>query len=146
MDAVRRPMVRLTSVTSVALLLALALACSSGPPPETSGIPGFEPTVKTVPIGTTDHFSVLDSNDVVVASRDRSLLGGIFLLLDDAQLPYRRYFQALPPRTAVGLIVQPGDSAAMDSVMRTTGAKVVVWEHVNIPRDREGSSRNPRPR
>jgi len=139
MDAVRRPVVRLTSLTSATFLLALALACSSGPPPETTGIPGFEPTVKVVPIGANDHFSVLDSSDIVVASRDRSLLGGIFLLLDDAQLPYRRYFQTLPPRTAVGLIVQPADSAAMDSVVRTSGAKIIVWEHVNIPRDREGN-------
>src|SRR5215218_8728742 len=139
MDAVQRPIVRLTSLASATFLLALALACSSGPPPETTGIPGFEPTVKVVPIGANDHFSVLDSSDIVVASRDRSLLGGIFLLLDDAQLPYRRYFQTLPPRTAVGLIVQPADSAAMDSVVRTSGAKVIVWEHVNIPRDREGN-------
>jgi hypothetical protein len=138
MNAVR-PIVRLTSVAGATLLLGLSLACSSGPQPESSGIPGFEPTMKTVAIGPTDHFSVLDSNDVIVASRDRSLLGGIFLLLDDAQLPYRRYFQALPPRTAVGLIVQPPDSAAMDSVIRNSKAHVVVWEHVNIPRDREGN-------
>jgi hypothetical protein len=139
MDAVRHAIVRLTSVAGATLVLGLGLACSSGPAPETTGIPGFEPTVKAVPIGTNDHFSVLDSNDVVVASRDRSLLGGIFLLLDDAQLPYRRYFQTLPPRTAVGLIVQPADSAAMDSVLRSSKARVVVWEHVLIPRDREGN-------
>src|SRR3982751_6087390 len=138
MNAVR-PIVRLTSVAGATLLLGLSLACSSGPQPESSGIPGFEPTMKTVAIGATDHFSVLDSNDVIVASRDRSLLGGIFLLLDDAQLPYRRYFQALPPRTAVGLIVQPPDSAAMDSVIRNSRAHVIVWEHVTIPRDREGN-------
>jgi hypothetical protein len=139
MDVVRGPLGRLSSVTSAIVLLTLALACSSGPQPETSGIPGFEPTFKSVPIGTNDHFSVIDSNDVVVASRDRSLLGGIFLLLDDAQLPYRRYFQTLPPRTAVGLILQPADSMAMDSVLRTSGAKVIVWEHVTIPRDRDGN-------
>ena len=138
MDAVR-PIVRLTSVAGASLLLGLGLACSSGPAPETTGIPGFEPTVKTVAIGANDHFSVLDSNDVVVASRDQSLLGGIFLLLDDAQLPYRRYFQTLPPRTAVGLIIEPADSAAMDSVIRNSKAPVIVWEHVTIPRDREGN-------
>ena len=130
-----RAMILLAATAAV----AFAWACSSGPPPETSGIPGFEPTVKSVPIGANDHFSVIDSNDVVIASRDRSLLGGIYLLLDDAQLPYRRYFQALPPRTAVGLIIQPADSAAMDSVIRASRAPVVVWEHVSIPRDKEGN-------
>jgi hypothetical protein len=139
MDAVQRPNARLTSIIAIGLVLGLGLACHSGPPAETSGIPGFEPTIKSVPIGANDHFSVLDSNDVVVASRDRSLLGGIFLLLDDAQLPYRRYFQTLPPRTAVGLIIQPPDSAAMDSVLRTSRAHVVAWEHVIMPRDREGN-------
>jgi hypothetical protein len=139
MDVVHRPNVRLASMIAVALVLALGAACHSGPPPESSGIPGFEPTIKAVPIGANDHFSVLDSNDVVVASRDRSLLGGIFLLLDDAQLPYRRYFQTLPPRTAVGLIIQPADSAAMDSVMRSSRARVVIWERVLVPRDREGN-------
>jgi hypothetical protein len=118
---------------------ASAAACSSGPPPETSGIPGFEPTITSVSIGTNDHFSVIDSNDVVIASRDRSLLGGMFLLIDDAQLPYRRYFQTLPPRTAVGLIIQPADSAGMDSVIRASRAPVVVWERVNMPRDKEGN-------
>lgn len=130
---------RATIVSAMALAATLAWACSSGPPPETSGIPGFEPTIKSVPIGTNDHFSVIDSNDVVVASRDRSLIGGIFLLIDDAQLPYRRYFQKLPPRTAVGLIIQPADSAAMDSVIRASKAPIVVWEHVNIPRDNAGN-------
>src|SRR5689334_3133359 len=114
------------------LIAGLTWACSSGPPPETSGIPGFEPTIKSVQINATDHFSVIDSNDVVIASRDRSLLGGMYLLLDDAQLPYRRYFQTLPPRTAVALLIQPVDSAAMDSVIKTSRAPVVVWEHVNI--------------
>jgi hypothetical protein len=127
------------TVLGATLATALAWACSSGPPPETSGIPGFEPTINSVPIGANDHFSVIDSNDVVVASRDRSLLGGIYLLLDDAQLPYRRYFQTLPPRTAVGLIIQPADSAAMDSVIRNSRARVTVWERVNIPRDNEGN-------
>lgn len=135
----RRPAPRLITVLGATLATALAWACSSGPPPETSGIPGFEPTINSVPIGANDHFSVIDSNDVVVASRDRSLLGGIFLLLDDAQFPYRRYFQTLPPRTAVGLIIQPADSAAMDSVIRNSRAPVQVWEHVNVPRDREGN-------
>ena len=121
------------------LAAASAWACSSGPPPETSGIPGFEPTIKSVPIGTNDHFSVIDSNDVVIASRDRSLLGGLYLLLDDAQLPYRRYFQTLPPRTAVGLIIQPADSVAMDSLVRASRAPVIVWERVTIPRDKDGS-------
>jgi hypothetical protein len=82
---------------------------------------------------------VIDSNDVVIASRDRSLIGGMYLLLDDAQLPYRRYFQTLPPRTAVGLIIQQADSAAMDSVIRNSRAKVIVWEHVVIPRDGSGN-------
>lgn len=135
----RRRNARLLTLFAVTLAATLAWACSSGPPPETSGIPGFEPTIKTVPVGSTDHFSVIDSNDVMVASRDRSLLGGIFLLLDDAQLPYRRYLQALPPRTAVGLIVQPADSAAMDSVIRGSRAPVIVWEHVLIPRDNSGN-------
>jgi len=136
----RRPSTRrVILVCSAALAAALAWACSSGPPPETSGIPGFEPTITSVPISANDHFSVIDSNDVVVASKDQSLLGGIFLLLDDAQLPYRRYFQSLPPRTAVALIIEPTDSAAMDSTIRNSGARVVVWEHVMIPRDREGN-------
>lgn len=135
----RRPNTRVLTLIAVTFAATLAWACSSGPPPETSGIPGFEPTIKTVPVGTTDHFSVIDSNDVMVASRDRSLLGGIFLLLDDAQLPYRRYLQALPPRTAVGLIVQPADSAAMDSVIRGSRAPVIVWEHVMVPRDNSGN-------
>jgi hypothetical protein len=130
---------RATTVFAVALAATLAWACSSGPPPETSGIPGFEPTIKTYPISATEHFSVIDSNDVVIASRDQSLLGGIFLLIDDAQLPYRRYFQTLPPRTAVGLLIQPADSAAMDSVINAAKAPVVVWEHVNIPRDNAGN-------
>ena len=133
----RTPRVMTLLVTIVAA--ATAWACSSGPAPDTSGIPGFEPTITSVPIGTNDHFSVIDSNDVVVASRDASLLGGMYLLLDDAQLPYRRYFQSLPPRTAVGLIVQPADSAAMDSVIRASHAPVVVWEHVTIPRDGDGN-------
>ena len=139
MDAERSQTNRVTPLLAAALVTALAWACSSGPPPETSGIPGVEPTIKSVPIGNNDHFSVIDSNDVVVASRDRSLLGGIYLLLDDAQLPYRRYFQTLPPRTAVGLIIQPADSAAMDSVIRDSRARVIVWERVNIPRDNEGN-------
>jgi hypothetical protein len=130
---------RTTIVFAGALAATLTWACSSGPPPETSGIPGFEPTIKTYPISASEHFSVIDSNDVVIASRDQSLLGGIFLLIDDAQLPYRRYFQTLPPRTAVGLLIQPADSAAMDSVIRNAKAPIVVWEHVNIPRDNAGN-------
>lgn len=140
MDA--RPRITRRSISTLGVTFAATLtwACSSGPPPETSGIPGFEPTIKSVQIGTTnEHFSVLDTNDVVVASRDRSLIGGIFLLLDDAQLTYRRYFQTLPPRTAVGLIIQPTDSAVLDSAIRNSRAPVQVWEHVNIPRDREGN-------
>ena len=140
LDAERSNTTRVMTVLAIALVAVAAWACSSGPPPETSGIPGFEPTISSVPIaGTNDHFSVIDSNDVVIASRDRSLLGGIYLLLDDAQLPYRRYFQTLPPRTAVALIVQPADSAAMDSVIRNSKARVTVWEHVNIPRDNQGN-------
>jgi len=138
-NAVHHHRARAMIVSAVALVATLAWACSSGPPPETSGIPGFEPTFTTLPIGANDHFSVIDSNDVVVASRDRSLLGGIFLLIDDAQLPYRRYFQRLPPRTAVGLLIQPADSAAMDSVIRASKAPIVVWEHLNIPRDKAGN-------
>jgi hypothetical protein len=130
---------RATIVFAAALSATLTWACSSGPPPETTGIPGFEPTIKTYPISPNEHFSVIDSNDVVVASRDQSLLGGIFLLIDDAQLPYRRYFQTLPPRTAIGLLIQPADSAAMDSVIRNAKAPIVVWEHLNIPRDNAGN-------
>jgi hypothetical protein len=139
LPAARPHATREATVLTVSLVTVFAWACPSGPPPETSGIPGFEPTITTVPIGTNDHFSVIDSNDVVIASRDRSLLGGIYLLLDDAQLPYRRYFQTLPPRTAVGLIIEPADSAAMDSVIRNSRAHVIVWEHVNIPRDNSGN-------
>ncbi len=109
---------RATILLALALSATLAWACHQGPPPETSGIPGFEPTIQSVPIGPNEHFSVIDSNEVIVASRDRSLIGGIFLLIDDAQLPYRRYFQKLPPRTAVAMLLQPGDSVAMDSVIR----------------------------
>jgi hypothetical protein len=126
-------------MASAALVLGLGWACSSGPDPETSGIPGFEPTVHMVTFGTNDRLFVLDSNDVIIVSRDRSLLGGMFLLLDDAQLPYRRYFQALPPRTMVGLIVQPVDSMAMDSVVKASRAPVVVYERVEIPRDNQGN-------
>jgi hypothetical protein len=130
-----------TSAMTIAAAVAIgtALACASGPDPETSGIPGFEPTIQSVPIGTTGRFSVIDSNDVVVASRDRSLIGGIYLLLDDAQLPYRRYFQTLPPRTFVGLLLEPGDSLAMDSVVRASRARVVEYEHVQVPRDNSGN-------
>lgn len=129
---------RLTTIAA-ATVIATALACASGPDPETSGIPGFEPTIQSVPFGTNERFSVIDSNDVVVASRDRSLIGGIYLLLDDAQLPFRRYFQTLPPRTFVGLLLQPGDSLAMDSVVRASRARVVAYEHVKIPRDNGGN-------
>jgi len=130
---------RATILLALALLPALAWACHQGPPPETSGIPGFEPTIKSVPIGPNEHFSVIDSNEVIVTSRDRSLIGGIFLLIDDAQLPYRRYFQKLPPRTAVAMLLQPGDSIGMDSVIRASKAPIVVYEHVNIPRDAAGN-------
>lgn len=130
---------RATTLLAVALSATVAWACHQGPPPETSGIPGFEPTIQSVPIGPNDHFSVIDSNEVVVASRDRSLIGGIFLLVDDAQLPYRRYFQKLPPRTAIALLLQPGDSIAMDSVIRASKAPIVVYEHVNVPRDNAGN-------
>lgn len=136
-----RPHVLRHSLLAVmaALLASTALACASGPDPESSGIPGFEPTVSAVPIGTNDRFFVIDSNDVVVASRDRSILSGVFLLVDDAQLPYRRYFQSLPPRTMVALVIQPVDSAAMDSAVRASKAPVVVFERVEIPRDNQGN-------
>lgn len=124
---------------AAAAVVGTALACASGPDPETSGIPGFEPTIQSVPLGTNARLSVIDSNDVVVASRDRSLLGGIYLLLDDAQLPYRRYFQTLPPRTFVGLLLEPGDSLAMDSVVRASRARVIAYEHVQVPRDNGGN-------
>ena len=130
---------RATILLALALSATLAWACHQGPPPETSGIPGFEPTIQAVPIGPNEHFSVIDSNEVIVASRDRSLIGGIFLLIDDAQLPYRRYFQKLPPRTAIALLLQPGDSVAMDSVIRASKAPIVVYEHVNVPRDNAGN-------
>jgi len=130
---------RKLSFLTVAVALAGGVACSSGPDPESSGIPGFEPTVNMVSFGANDRFFVIDSSDVIVASRDRSMLGGIYLLLDDAQLPYRRYFQALPPRTAVALLVQPVDSAAMDSTIKASRAPVVAYEHVIIPRDTQGN-------
>jgi len=124
---------------SATVVLALGWACASGPDPESSGIPGFDPSVTMVTSTPTERFFVIDSNEVVVASRDRTLLGGMFLLLDDAQLPYRRYFQTLPPRTMVGLIIQPTDSMAMDSVARASRAPVVVYERVVIPRDNAGN-------
>jgi hypothetical protein len=119
--------------------LALATACASGPQPETSGVPGFEPTIQTFQISPTDRFFAIDSNDVAIISRDASLLGGIYIMLDDAQLPYRRYLQTLPPRTAVALMVQPGDSALMDSVVRAMRAPVNIHERVQIPRDNQGN-------
>jgi hypothetical protein len=91
----------------------------------------------------TEHFFVLDSNDVVIASRDYQMVGGVFLLIDEAQLSYRRYFQTLPPRTAVALIVEaPRDSILMDSTVRAARAPVTIWERVEIPRDNSG---NPMP-
>ena len=134
-----RPLVVRLSTIAAAATIGTALACASGPDPETSGIAGFEPTFQSVTFGANERFSVLDSNDVIVASRDRSLLGGIYLLLDDAQLPFRRYFQTLPPRTFVGLLLQPGDSLAMDSVVRASRARVVEYEHVQVPRDNGGN-------
>ena len=127
------------SLLMAAFALAGGVACSSGPDPESSGIPGFEPTVNMVSFGANDRFFVIDSSDIVVASRDRSMLGGIYLLLDDAQLPYRRYFQTLPPRTAVALLIQPADSAAMDSTIKASRAPVVAYEHVIVPRDNQGN-------
>lgn len=124
---------------AIAAAIGAAAACASGPDPESSGIPGFEPTVQMVSLGGNDRLFVIDSNDVVVASRDRSLLGGIYLLLDDAQLPYRRYFQTLPPRTFVGLMIEPTDSMAMDSVVRASRARVVTYETVQVPRDNSGN-------
>ena len=130
---------RKLAITTAAFALAIGMACSSGPDPESSGIPGFEPTVKMVTFGANDRFFVIDSSDVIVASRDRTMLGGIYILLDDAQLPYRRYFQTLPPRTAVALLVQPVDSTAMDSTIKASKAPVVAYEHVIIPRDNQGN-------
>ena len=127
------------AVLAMALALGPSWACSSGPDPETSGIPGFEPTITMFTAGATDRYFVIDSNDVVVVSRDRTLLGGVFLLVDDAQLPYRRYFQTLPPRTTVGLIVQPQDSLAIDSAVKASRAPVVVYERITIPRDNQGN-------
>lgn len=128
------------SLVCASLALSIFGACASGGTPESTGIPGFEPTVKTVHVTPTDEFFVLDSNDVVVASPDYSLLGGIFLLLDDAQLPYRRYFQTLPPRTAVALLLEARDSIMMDSTVRAARAPVTIWEHVQIPRDNQGNA------
>ena len=130
---------RRAAVLAAALVLGLSWACSSGPDPDTSGIPGFEPTVKMVSVGPTDRFFVLDSNDVVVVTRDRTLLGGMFLLLDDAQLPYRRYFQTLPPRTTVALIIEPRDSLGVDSVVKASRSPVVVYERIVLPRDNQGN-------
>ncbi|HUQ80153.1 MAG TPA: hypothetical protein VM076_03385, partial [Gemmatimonadaceae bacterium] len=127
------------AIAAASLALTLGVACSSGPDPEYSGIPGFEPTVKMVVANPTDRYFVIDSNEVVVVSRDRTLLGGMFLLLDDAQLPYRRYFQTLPPRTTVALTILPQDSAAVDSVVKASRSKLAVYEHVIIPRDNSGN-------
>jgi len=131
---------RLFTTGSIVLALALASACSSGPDPEPSGIPGFEPTIKTHQLAQSDRFFSIDSNDVVVISRDPTLLGGIFLLLDDAQLPYRRYLQTLPPRTTVAIGLQPGDSAAMDSLMRAAKSPVTIFERIEIPKDNRGNT------
>jgi hypothetical protein len=133
---------RRATVIGAALVLGFGWACASGPDPESSGIPGFEPTVKMVAQSPTDRYFVIDSNEVVVVSRDRTLLGGMFLLVDDAQLPYRRYFQTLPPRTTVALIIQPNDSLAVDSIVKASRSPVVVYERVIIPR---GSDGNPLP-
>jgi hypothetical protein len=130
---------RRAAVAAAALVLALVVACSSGPDPEYSGIPGFEPTVKMVVANPTDRYFVIDSNEVVVVSRDRTLLGGMFLLLDDAQLPYRRHFQTLPPRTTVVLTIQPQDSAAVDSIVKASRSRLVVYERVIVPRDNSGN-------
>jgi hypothetical protein len=124
---------------SMSLMLGVGLACSSGPAPESSGIPGFEPTMEMVTAGPSDRYFVIDSNDVVVTSRDRTLLAGTFLLVDDAQLPYRRYFQTLPPRTVVGLTVQAHDSIGIDSIVKASRAPVVVYEHIVLPRDNSGN-------
>jgi len=130
---------RTATVLSMGLMLGLGLACASGPDPQSSGIPGFEPTMAMVTAGPSDHYFVIDSNDVIVASRDRTLLAGTFLLVDDAQLPYRRYFQTLPPRTMVGLMVMAQDSMGIDSVVRASRAPVVVYETVVLPRDNSGN-------
>jgi len=130
---------RRAAVIGAALVLGAGWACSSGPDPEYSGIPGFEPSVKMVTASPADRYFVIDSNEVVVVSRDRTLLGGMFLLLDDAQLPYRRYFQTLPPRTTVALTIQPVDSAGVDSVVKASKSPVVVYERVIIPRDNNGN-------
>ncbi len=133
------PRTRRTLTPAVCAAIAITAACSSGPQPETSGIPGFEPTIQTHQLTPNDRFFAIDSNNVVVISRDPSLLGGIFLLLDDAQLPYRRYLQTLPPRTTVALVVEPGDSAKMDSLVRASQAPVTVYERVEVPRDNSGN-------
>jgi len=138
--AATRPNARVMLVPSgIMLALALVSACSSGPDPEPSGIPGFEPTIQTHQFTPTDRFFSLDSNDVVVISRDPTLLGGIFLLLDDAQLPYRRYLQTLPPRTAVAVGIQPGDSVPLDSLLRAAKAAVSIFERIEVPRDTRGA-------
>jgi len=124
----------------IMLSLALASSCSSGPDPEPSGIPGFEPTIATHQLTAKDRFFSIDSNDVVVISRDPTLLGGIFLLLDDAQLPYRRYLQTLPPRTTVAVGLEPGDSVALDSLMRAAKAPVTIFEQIEVPRDNRGNT------
>ena len=63
---------RVATMMAAGLVLGLTWACASGPDPESSGIPGFEPTVKMVASTPTERFFVIDSNDVVVASRDRT--------------------------------------------------------------------------
>lgn len=127
------------TVAAAALAVAVGVGCASGPDPESSGIPGFEPTVKMVTQSPTDRYFVIDSTDIVIVSRDRTLLGGMFLLLDDAQLPYRRYFQTLPPRTTVALLVQGQDSAGVDSVVKASKSPIVIYERIAVPRDQSGN-------
>ncbi|MDF2775115.1 MAG: hypothetical protein K0S86_4615 [Geminicoccaceae bacterium] len=137
--AAATPRTSRTLMAAVGAAIAITAACSSGPQPETSGIPGFEPTIQTHQLTPNDRFFAIDSNNVVIISRDPSLIGGIFLLLDDAQLPYRRYLQTLPPRTTVALVVEPGDSAKMDSLVRASNAPITIFERVEVPRDNSGN-------
>jgi hypothetical protein len=137
MDAAR-PIVRLARVAGASLLLGLGLACSSGPAPESSGIPGFEPTMKTVAIGANDHFSVLDSNDVIVRRETVrcSAASSCCWTTRNSRIvaTSRRCRQGLPS----GSLSSQRTARRWTASSKQQGARRRV-EHVIIPRDREGN-------